>query len=67
MLLEEERTSRAAIIEVKYAHDGDFDGALRLGLSQIELGHYEEGLSPLSHVRKVVIAFDKKRCKVEVR
>ena len=54
------------IIEVKYAHDGDLDGACKEALKQIEYTRYEDDLADdgVENILKYGIACYKKRCKV---
>ena len=54
------------IIEVKYAHDGDLEGACKEALRQIEYTKYEDDLEDdgVENILKYGIACYKKRCKV---
>ncbi|GFI49196.1 hypothetical protein IMSAGC020_00392 [Lachnospiraceae bacterium] len=54
------------IIEVKYAHDGDLEGACKEALKQIEYTKYEDDLEDdgVENILKYGIACYKKRCRV---
>ena len=66
ILTEPDTGDMGIIIEVKYAHDGDLDGACRKALKQIEHTRYEDDLSDdgIENILKYGIACYKKRCKV---
>ena len=66
ILTEPDTGDMGIIIEVKYAHDGDLDGACKEALKQIEYTRYEEDLSDdgVENILKYGIACYKKRCKV---
>ena len=66
ILAEPDTGDMGIIIEVKYAHDGNLDGACREALKQIEHTRYEEDLEDdgVEHILKYGIACYKKRCKV---
>jgi hypothetical protein len=55
-----------AVIELKYAQDGDLDKACQTALSQIEDKHYDTILKDdgMNEIIKYGIAFYKKNCKV---
>lgn len=65
ILAEPDTGDMGAIVEVKYAHDGDLDVACREALRQIEHTRYEDGLSDdgVENVLKYGIACYKKRCR----
>ncbi len=60
--------SLGAVIEVKYAHDGDLDRGVREALEQIEERRYADGLYREKYrtIRKYGIACYKKQCKVRL-
>lgn len=66
ILAEPDTGDMGIIIEVKYAHDGDLDGACKEALKQIEHTGYEENLvdDGVENILKYGIACYKKRCKV---
>ena len=66
ILAEPDTGDMGIIIEVKYAHDGDLDGACREALKQIEYTRYEDDLEDdgVENILKYGIACYKKRCKV---
>lgn len=66
ILTEPDTGDMGIIIEVKYAHDGDLDGACREALKQIEYTRYEDDLSDdgVENILKYGIACYKKKCKV---
>ena len=66
ILAEPDTGDMGIIIEVKYAHDGNLDGACREALKQIEYTKYEDDLEDdgVENILKYGIACYKKRCKV---
>lgn len=66
ILVEIDDEETGIIIEVKYAQDGNLDGACRNALEQIELLRYEEQLREdgIGHILKYGIACYKKTCRV---
>ena len=66
ILVEPDTGDIGIIIEVKYAHDGDLDGACKEALKQIEYTKYEDSLEDdgIENILKYGIACYKKRCKV---
>lgn len=66
ILAEPDTENMGIIIEVKYAHDGDLDGACKEALKQIECTKYEDDLEDdgVENILKYGIACFKKRCKV---
>ncbi len=66
ILAEPDTGDLGIIIEVKYAHDGDLDGACKEALKQIEYTRYEDDLADdgVENILKYGIACYKKRCKV---
>ena len=66
ILAEPDTGDMGIIIEVKYAHDGDLDGACKAALKQIEYTRYEDELSDdgVENILKYGIACYKKRCRV---
>ncbi len=66
ILAEPDTGDMGIIIEVKYAHDGDLDGACKEALKQIEYTRYEDDLADdgVENILKYGIACYKKRCKV---
>ncbi len=66
ILAEPDTGDLGIIIEVKYAHNGDLDGACREALKQIEYTKYEDDLvnDGVANILKYGIACYKKRCKV---
>ena len=66
ILAEPDTGDMGIIIEVKYAHDGDLDGACKEALKQIEYTRYEDDLSDdgVENILKYGIACYKKRCRV---
>lgn len=66
ILAEPDTGDLGIIIEVKYAHNGDLDGACREALKQIEYTKYEDDLANdgVANILKYGIACYKKRCKV---
>ena len=66
ILVEPDTGDMGIIIEVKYAHDGNLDGACKEALKQIEYTRYEEELldNGAEHIVKYGIACYKKRCRV---
>ena len=66
ILAEPDTEDMGIIIEVKYAHDGDLDGACKEALKQIEYTRYEDDLSDdgVENILKYGIACYKKRCRV---
>lgn len=66
ILAEPDTGDMGIIIEVKYAHDGDLDGACKEALKQIEYTKYEDDLEDdgVEKILKYGIACYKKRCRV---
>ncbi len=66
ILAEPDTGNMGIIIEVKYAHDGDLDGACKEALKQIEYTKYEDDLEDdgVENILKYGIACYKKRCRV---
>ena len=66
ILAEPDTGDMGIIIEVKYAHDGDLNGACKEALKQIEYTKYEDDLEDdgVENILKYGIACYKKRCKV---
>ncbi len=66
ILAEPDSGDMGIIIEVKYAHDGDLEGACREALKQIEYTKYEDDLEDdgVENILKYGIACYKKRCRV---
>ena len=66
ILVEPDTGDIGIIIEVKYAHDGDLDGACKEALKQIEYTKYEDNLEDdgVENILKYGIACYKKRCRV---
>ena len=66
ILAEPDTGDMGIIIEVKYAHDGDLEGACREALKQIEYTKYEDDLEDdgVENILKYGIACYKKRCRV---
>ncbi len=66
ILAEPDTGDMGIIIEVKYAHDGDLDGACKAALKQIKYTKYEDDLSDdgVENILKYGIACYKKRCRV---
>ncbi len=66
ILAEPDTGNMGIIIEVKYAHDGNLDGACKEALKQIEYTKYEDDLEDdgVENILKYGIACCKKRCKV---
>ena len=66
ILVEPDTGDMGIIIEVKYAHDGDLDGACKEALKQIEYTKYEDNLEDdgVENILKYGIACYKKRCRV---
>ena len=66
ILAEPDTGDMGIIIEVKYAHDGDLDGACKEALKQIEYTKYEDSLEDdgIENILKYGIACYKKRCRV---
>lgn len=66
ILVEPDTGDMGIIIEVKYAHDGDLDGACKAALKQIKYTRYEDDLSDdgVENILKYGIACYKKRCKI---
>ena len=66
ILAEPDTGDMGIIIEVKYAHDGDLEGACKEALRQIEYTKYEDDLEDdgVENILKYGIACYKKRCKV---
>ncbi len=66
ILAEPDTGDMGIIIEVKYAHDGDLDGACKEALKQIEYTKYEDDLADdgVENILKYGIACYKKRCRV---
>ena len=54
----------AVLIEVKYAEDGDLEGACRRAVEQIKQKRYADELDEYSHVLKYAIACCRKKCMV---
>ena len=54
----------AILIEIKYAEDGDLEGACRRAAEQIKQKRYADELDEYSHVLKYAIACCRKRCMV---
>ncbi len=66
ILAEPDTGDMGIIIEVKYAHDGDLEGACKEALKQIEYTKYEDDLADdgIEKILKYGIACYKKRCRV---
>ena len=66
ILAEPDTGDMGIIIEVKYAHDGDLDGACKEALKQIKYTKYEDDLEDdgVEKILKYGIACYKKRCRV---
>ena len=66
IIVETDDGETGLILELKYAEDGDLEGACRKALQQIGVKHYEEALMEegVDHILKYGIAFYKKRCRV---
>ena len=66
ILVEPDTGDIGIIIDVKYAHDGDLDGACKEALKQIEYTKYEDSLEDdgIENILKYGIACYKKRCRV---
>ncbi len=66
ILAEPDTGDMGIIIEVKYAHDGNLDGACKEALKQIEYTKYEDDLEDdgVENILKYGIACYKKRCRV---
>ena len=66
ILAEPDTGDMGIIIEVKYAHNGDLEGACKEALKQIEYTKYEDDLEDdgVENILKYGIACYKKRCKV---
>ena len=66
ILAEPDTGDMGIIIEVKYAHDGDLEGACKEALKQIEYTKYEDDLEDdgVENILKYGIACYKKRCRV---
>ena len=66
ILVEPDTGDMGIIIDVKYAHDGDLDGACKEALKQIEYTKYEDNLEDdgVENILKYGIACYKKRCRV---
>ncbi|WP_286153824.1 PD-(D/E)XK nuclease domain-containing protein, partial [Sporofaciens musculi] len=66
ILAEPDTGDMGIIIEVKYAHDGDLEGACKEALKQIEYTKYEDDLEDdgVEKILKYGIACYKKRCRV---
>ncbi len=66
ILAEPDTGDMGIIIEVKYAHDGNLDGACKEALKQIEYTKYEDDLEDdgVEKILKYGIACYKKRCRV---
>ncbi len=66
ILAEPDTGDMGIIIEVKYAHDGDLEGACKEALKQIEYTKYEDDLEDdgIENILKYGIACYKKRCRV---
>ena len=66
ILAEPDTGDMGIIIEVKYAHDGDLEGACKEALKQIEHTKYEDDLEDdgVEKILKYGIACYKKRCRV---
>ena len=66
ILAEPDTGDMGIILEVKYARDGNLDGACKKALQQIEHTGYEDDLldEGVEHILKYGIACYKKRCKV---
>ena len=66
ILAEPDTGDMGIIIEVKYAHDGDMEGACKEALKQIEYTKYEDDLEDdgVENILKYGIACYKKRCRV---
>ena len=66
ILAEPDTGDMGIIIEVKYAHDGDLNGACKEALKQIEYTKYEDDLEDdgVEKILKYGIACYKKRCRV---
>lgn len=66
ILAEPDTGDMGIIIEVKYAHDGDLDGACKEALEQMAHTGYEDDLSDdgVENILKYGIACYKKRCRV---
>ncbi len=66
ILAEPDTGDMGIIIEVKYAHNGDLEGACKEALKQIEYTKYEDDLADdgVENILKYGIACYKKRCRV---
>lgn len=66
IIVETDDGETGMILELKYAEDGDLEGACRKALQQIGVKRYEETLMEegVDHILKYGIAFYKKRCRV---
>lgn len=66
ILIEMEDEETGIVIEVKYAEDGDLDGACQAALQQIKEKNYEEKplLDEMNQIMTFGIACYKKRCRV---
>ncbi len=66
ILVRAEDKSFGAVIEVKYAHDGDLEKGVQNALRQIEEHRYADVLreDPYGKILKYGVAFRKKQCKV---
>ncbi len=66
ILAEPDTGDMGIILEVKYAHDGDLEGACKGALRQIEYTKYEDDLEDdeVENILKYGIACYKKRCRV---
>ncbi|TGY92656.1 hypothetical protein E5329_19180 [Petralouisia muris] len=66
ILAEPDTGDMGIIIEVKYAHDGELEGACKEALKQIEYTKYEDDLEDdgIENILKYGIACYKKRCRV---
>ncbi len=66
ILAESDDGSLGIVLEIKYAEDGNLEGACRKALEQIESKRYEEELldEGIECILKYGIAFYKKRCRV---
>ncbi len=66
ILAEPDTGDMGIIIEVKYAHDGNLEGACKEALKQIEYTKYEDDLEDdgVENILKYGIACYKKRCRV---
>ena len=69
ILVEPDTGDMGIIIEVKYAHNADLDGACKEALKQIEYTKYEDDLEDdgVENILKYGITCYKKRCKVMLR